>query len=81
MKKSTNPGLVRAGNPEYADHQVGKDGHYKPSSKLTEQSAGAKRAGDNRYMTYPDAPAATDAESTGQSGAGSKSGTRGSIHE
>ena len=79
--KSSNPGMARAGNPEYADYPVGKDGHYKQSSKLSSQSAGEKRQGDNRYMNYPDASVSNDSESTGKSGAGSTKGTRGSISE
>jgi len=68
-KRMLNVGLNRAGDPTYADH--------KPSNKLHEQSAGARRAGDNRYLGYPDASKSDGSASTGHDGSGSKRGTRG----
>ena len=81
MKKSTNPGLARAGKPEFADAPINANGEFVPSQKLTSQSAGAKRWGDNRIQSYPDVSISNGNESTGSSGTGTKSGTRGSIHE
>ena len=68
-KRMLNAGLARAGNPEYADHAS--------SNKLHEQSAGAKRQGDNAYLGYPDASKSDGSASTGHDGSGSKRGTRG----
>lgn len=68
-KRMLNAGLDRAGDPAYPDH--------KPSNKLHEQSAGAKRQGDNTYLGYPDASKSDDSASTGHDGSGSKRGTRG----
>ena len=69
-KRMLNAALDRAGDPAYPDH--------KPSNKLHEQSAGAKRQGDNTYLGYPDARASQDdSASTGHDGSGSKRGTRG----
>src|SRR5690348_13247654 len=61
-------GLERAGRPEYADH--------KPSNKLTTQSAGARRRGDNTIQDFPDVSVSNDFEATGKSGAGSRRGSR-----
>jgi hypothetical protein len=61
-------GLDRAGNPAYADHQ--------PSDKLSRQSAGASRRGDNTISDYPDVSKSDGSESTGKNGAGSKRGSR-----
>jgi hypothetical protein len=76
MKKSTNPGLARAGKPEFADAPINANGEFVPSQKLTSQSAGAKRAGDNRIQDFPDVTTSNGFESTGKSGAGSRKGSR-----
>ena len=83
MKKSakSNPGIVRAGNPQFADAPINSSGEFVPSNKLTSQSAGVKRQGDNRIMSYPDASVSNSNESTGSSGSGSRKGTRGSVSE
>jgi hypothetical protein len=67
-KNMLQAGLDRAGNPEYSDH--------KPSDKLTRQSAGSRRRGDNRYLDHPDGSQSTGFESTGRDGAGSRKGSR-----
>ena len=65
-KAMHNVGLKRAGNPAYADH--------KPSNKLHEQSAGAKRQGNNRIQDFPDVTVSNGFESTGRNGSGSRKG-------
>ena len=67
-KRMLNAGLARAGDPSYAD--------YKPSDKLTRQSAGARRRGDNTYAAYPDASKSDGSTSTDHTGAGSRKGSR-----
>ena len=67
-KRMLNAGLDRAGDPAYADH--------KPSNKLTSQSAGARRRGDNTYPDYPDTTVSNGFESTGNNKSGSKRGSR-----
>lgn len=67
-KRMLNAGIARAGNPAYPDH--------KPSDKLSRQSAGAKRHGDNRYPDYPDVTTSNSRESTGHDASGSRKGTR-----
>lgn len=61
-------GLKRGGNPAYPDH--------KPSDKLHNQSAGAKRAGDNRIQDFPDVTTSNDFQSTGNNWAGTRKGSR-----
>jgi hypothetical protein len=67
-KRMLNAGLDRAGDPAYPDHA--------PSSKLRQQSAGAKRQGDNAYLGYPDVSKSDGPASTDHTGAGSKKGSR-----
>jgi len=67
---------ARGGLPDHMDAVPGSGGGYESTQKLHNQSAGAKRAGDNRYPSYPDASVSNDMESTGSSWAGSKKGTR-----
>jgi hypothetical protein len=66
-KRMSRVGLARAGNPEYPDHA--------PSNKLHEQSAGAQRQGDNRYLDR-DASKSDNSTSTDHTGAGSRKGSR-----
>jgi hypothetical protein len=74
--KSTNPGVMRGGQPEFADAPINSNGEYAPSDKLHQQSAGSQRRGANAYADYPDVSTSDDAESTGSTGAGSKKGSR-----
>jgi hypothetical protein len=67
-KSMLNAGLSRANDSSYADH--------KPSTKLTQQSAGARRKGETQYADYPNKPVSNDFEATGTSRAGSKRGSR-----
>lgn len=67
-KNMLNAGLKRSGDPAYTDHAS--------SDKLTRQSAGARRRGDNTIQDFPDTSVSNSFESTGKSGAGSKRGTR-----
>jgi hypothetical protein len=60
--------LNRANKTEYGD--------YKPSNKLHDQSAGARRNGDNRIQDFPDVSVSNDFEATGNNWAGTKKGTR-----
>ena len=66
-------GAARKGKPHHADSPHEAHG-YKKSNKMSMQSAGAKRGGDNRIQDYPDAPQANAMESTGMDGGGSASG-------
>jgi len=67
-KNMLNVGLKRAGDTSYVD--------YKPSDKLTRQSAGARRRGENAYAAYPDATTSNGFESTGKTKTGSRKGSR-----
>ena len=67
-KSLREAGLKRGGNPAYPDH--------KPNNKFAEQSAGAKRAGDNRIQDFPDVTRSTEFESTGNDWAGTGKGSR-----
>jgi hypothetical protein len=67
-KNMLKVGLKRAGDASYRDH--------KPSDKLHEQSAGAQRKGDNRYLNYPDVSKSDDSASTDHTGAGSRKARR-----
>lgn len=67
-KNMLNAGLKRSGNPAYVDHA--------PSNKLTSQSSGARRCGDNTIQDFPDTSVSNAFESTGKNRAGTRKGSR-----